>query len=203
MTEQNWLVNDEGRCEAWAEGPALEDGTPPYRLYRFLTELEDLLIEVGDNRQRLRGICPLVRKLLADSAWLQMMPGAPDPATGWEVSTLYDEPFFPLTVQLVVWAPGVKSSIHNHAAWGVVALLSGQEKNTFWRRSPTAKFPDKIQVAGEQVFDPGQILCLMPEAIHQVEALGDEPTVSFNVYGETDYDHRFEFDVDRHTAHIF
>jgi len=43
----------------------------------------------------------------------------------------------------------------------------------------------------------------MPDAIHQVEALGDDPTISFNLYGVTDYDQRFEFDVERGIARNF
>jgi predicted metal-dependent enzyme (double-stranded beta helix superfamily) len=106
-------------------------------------------------------------------------------------------------VQLVAWAPGVQSPIHNHASWGVVALLSGQENNTFWQRSPTPEFPDRIERVGDRLLSPGNILCLMPDTIHQVEALGKQPTISFNVYGETNYDQRFEFDLKHNTAHVF
>jgi predicted metal-dependent enzyme (double-stranded beta helix superfamily) len=201
MTEQNWFVDNDGHCEAW-EMVAQPEDQAPYRLYRFLTELEDILIQNSDDRSRLQAICPLVRKLLTSSSWLQVTPLVPDPDTGWEVLMLYDEPFFPLTIQLVAWAPGVASPIHNHASWGVVALLNGQEKNTLWQRSPTAKFPDRIEPVGDRLLSPGDILCFMPDAIHQVQA-GDQPTISFNLYGETNYDQRFEFDHQHHKAHIF
>jgi predicted metal-dependent enzyme (double-stranded beta helix superfamily) len=46
-------------------------------------------------------------------------------------------------------------------------------------------------------------LCFLPDAIHQIEAIGEEPTMSFNLYGETNYDQRFEFDVEKATAQIF
>jgi len=203
MTEQDWFVTHEGQCEPWEVISPPETLTQPYRLYRFLTDVEDILTAVSDDRLRLQSICPLVRKLLTSSSWLQMVPLHPDPVTGWEVSMLYDEPFFPLTVQLVAWAPGVQSPIHNHASWGVVALLSGQENNTFWQRSPTLEFPDRIERVGDHLLSPGYILCLMPDAIHQVEALGEQPTISFNVYGETNYDQRFEFDLKQNTAHVF
>jgi predicted metal-dependent enzyme (double-stranded beta helix superfamily) len=203
MTEQDWFLTNDGHCEAWDVISQPENLLQPYRLYRFLTDLEDILTTIADDRSRLQSICPLVRKLLTSSSWLQMMPLNPDPATGWNVSMLYDEPFFPLTVQLVAWAPGMKSPIHNHASWGVVALLSGQEKNTFWQRSPTPEFPDRIQSTGDRLLAPNDMLCFMPDAIHQVEALGEEPTISFNVYGETDYDQRFEFDLTHKTAQIF
>ena len=82
-------------------------------------------------------------------------------------------------------------------------MLDGQEQNTFYQRSPTSELPDFIDRTGSHLLTPGDILCLMPEAIHQIEASGDEPTISFNVYGVTDYDRRYEFNLAQHTAAIF
>ncbi len=84
-----------------------------------------------------------------------------------------------------------------------MALLDGQEKNNFWQRSPTTEFPDLIKPTGSRLFTPGDILCFLPNAIHQIEAIGQEPTISFNLYGETNYDQRFEFDTTRSSAQIF
>ncbi|MGG6263688.1 cupin [Leptolyngbya sp. AN03gr2] len=202
MTGQNWFVTDEGQCQAWQVDQA-EELIQPYRLYRFLTELEDVLNRITDDQLRLQAICPLVRQLLMSSSWLQLPLLEPDPETGWAVSMLYDEPFFPLTVQLVAWSPGITSPVHNHASWGLVALLSGQEKNTFWQRSPTPELLDRIKPVEEQILVPGDILCLMPETIHHIEAIDNEPTISFNLYGETNYDRRFEFDPIQGTAKNF
>jgi predicted metal-dependent enzyme (double-stranded beta helix superfamily) len=203
MIGQNWFVTNESQCEIWEIPPQTQDPNQLYRLYRFLTDLEDILVTTADDSSRLRAICPLVRQLLTHSSWLEVMPLQPSPDTGWDVLMLYDEPFFPITVQLVAWAPGVTSPVHNHASWGIVALLSGQEKNTFWRRSPTAALPDRVEPVGDLLLAADDILCLMPNAIHQVEALGNQPTISFNLYGETNYDQRFEFNPQDHTAHIF
>ena len=82
-------------------------------------------------------------------------------------------------------------------------MLKGQEKNSFWQRSPTPELPDQIRKVGDRLLVPGDILCLMPAAIHQVEAIGDEPTLSFNLYGETNYSQRFEFDPGQGTAKNF
>ncbi len=203
MTGKDWLVTDDGQYHVCEATNHIEDLTHPYRLYRFLTDLEDVLEQISDDSLRLQAICPLVRRLLDSSSWLEIALLEPDSETGWAVQTLYDEPFFPLTVQLVAWAPGAVSPIHNHASWGLVALLGGQEKNTFWQRSPIPKFPDKIQTVGDILLAPGDVLCLMPDAIHHVEALGDEPTISFNLYGETDYARRFEFNQIQGTAENF
>lgn len=206
MLIQDWLVTDDGQCEAWEESADhLELSIGQYRLYRFLTDLEDILHQLKSDasgvrgasrrersyRHRLQKICPLVRRLLTSSQWLQGEYLEPDPQTGWSVLTLYDEPDFPLTVQTVAWLPGKVSPIHNHATWGVVALISGEEKNTLWRRT---NHQGSIEKAGEIILTPGEIIGFMPEAIHHVEALGDQPTISFNLYGETNYQQRFEFD---------
>lgn len=203
MAEQDWLVTNEGHCLEIASSPQEGELARPYRLYRFLTDLEDILEQVADDQQRLHLICPLVRRLLNSSEWLHTNFSPPDPETGWSVVMLYDEPDFPLTVQTVVWSPGSVSPIHNHAAWGIVALINGQEKNTFWRRSPTPQQPDRVQPVGDHLLTPGDILCLMPDAVHQIEVVGDEPTVSFNLYGKTDYHRRFEFNLEQGMAHIF
>ncbi|MGL6341496.1 MAG: cupin, partial [Waterburya sp.] len=68
---------------------------------------------------------------------------------------------------------------------------------------PTPEFPDRLELIGEQVLQPGEIISFMPDAIHSVESLGDEPTISFNIYGKTNYPQRFEFDNINHTAKNF
>ncbi|AFY70877.1 hypothetical protein Pse7367_2621 [Thalassoporum mexicanum PCC 7367] len=216
----DWLVNDHGQLEVC---PVVEDqwenSGQTYRLYRFLTDIEDILWRYDDDRQRLEQIRPLVRRLLNSSYWLQGEYKAPNPERGWSVLTLYEEPDFPLTVQTVVWLPGRKSKIHNHATWGIVALVNGQEKNVVWRRSsnksPKKGFADeqkpsdrsdqsdRIEQVGEQIINPGDIISFTPEAIHHVEVVSEEPTITFNLYGLTNYKQRYTFDPINHTAKLF
>jgi predicted metal-dependent enzyme (double-stranded beta helix superfamily) len=197
-----WLVDQRGEALVLQPFSLEVADDRPYRLYRFLTEVEDIVTTLVDPIEQLQAIVPRVRRLLTGS-WLEIMPILPDPDLGWEVVTLYDEPLFPLTVQMVAWAPGTQSPVHNHGCWGIVALMSGQEHNQFWRRSPTDESPDRLEVAGESIIDPGQIITFLPEAIHQITALGTTPTISFNLYGETDYDQRFEFDLNSNQAALF
>ncbi|NEP15926.1 MAG: cupin [Leptolyngbya sp. SIO4C1] len=199
MSDQNWLVTDDGDCFSF-ESADLVLTEQPYRLYRFLSELEDILAAAPDDRQRILQIVPLVRQLLTSSYWLQLEFDPPSAKTGWSVRFLYREYEFPLTVQMVAWAPGQRSKIHNHAAWGIVALVGGQEKNHLWRRAPSPEQPDRLEKAGEQLLLPGDIIGFMPGAIHAVEPLGEEPTVSFNLYGETNFQQRYQFDIEQHTA---
>jgi predicted metal-dependent enzyme (double-stranded beta helix superfamily) len=199
---QNWLVTDGGDCVALKlEELALPE--KPYRLYRFLTEVEDILDQVTSDRLRIEAIMPRVRKLLTSSYWWQMEFSEPPINPGWSVQFLYDEYEFPLTVQMVAWLPGCVSPIHNHATWGIVAIVSGQEKNQIWRSSPTPENPSLIEYVGEKILVPGDMISFTPDAIHSIEALGTEPVVTFNLYGETAYQQRFEFDHITHEAKNF
>lgn len=202
MENRNWLVTDDGVLQTFGQ-TEISEPSETYRLYRFLTELEDLLAKIKSDEERLLAIVPLVRKLLVSSYWLQMEFKEPDPKTGWGVHFLYREHQFPLTVQMVSWAPGSASTIHNHATWGLVALVGGQEKNHVWQRVPDKKVPHKIERVDEVVLAPGDIITFTPGAIHQVEPIGDEPTISFNLYGVTDFKHRYEFDPANQSAKRF
>ncbi|MFN9395539.1 MAG: cupin, partial [Pseudanabaena sp.] len=105
---QDWLVTNEGQCFPFADlqNDLQKDAfIIPYRLYRFLTDVENILCQETDDRVRLQKICPLVRRLLNDSEWILTSFALPDRETGWSVQTLYDEPDFALTVQTVAWSP--------------------------------------------------------------------------------------------------
>ena len=202
MTNHNWLVTDKGQCTTFGNDD-VQESERVYRLYRFLTDLEDILADERDDSLRIQKITPLVRQLLTSSYWLQMEYDPPSPQTGWSVKFLYREHQFPLTVQMVAWSPGQVSTIHNHATWGIVALIGGEEKNRLWQRSPTTDQPHHLEEVGEKLLVPGDIIGFTPGAIHQVEPMGDEPTISFNLYGVTDHKTRYQYDVANHTAKLF
>lgn len=203
MKGKDWLVTGDGQYQACKSVRAWDLLRDNYRLYRFLTEVEDVLNNAEDETSCLPEIRMLVRRLILNSYWVRSQFLAPDPKTGASVLLMYDELGFPLTVQTVTFAPGTKSTIHNHGTWGVVAVLQGEEKNTFWQRTPTPEFPDKIEFTGEITLSAGDIISLTPDAIHSVQSVGDEPTVTFNIYGETDPKQRFEFDALKHIAKKF
>ncbi|MGB8701543.1 MAG: cupin, partial [Thermosynechococcaceae cyanobacterium] len=144
-----------------------------------------------------------VRQLLTNSYWVQTQCPEPCPKTGFAIQTLYDEIGYPLTVQTVLFQPGVCSPIHNHGTWGVVAVLQGQEKHQFWRRTHDPDFPDQIAPVGEKILTPGEIISFTPQAIHAIEAIGPEPTLTFQLYGDTQPRSRFEFDPIAHKAKRF
>ncbi|MBD2772954.1 cupin [Iningainema tapete] len=203
MKGRDWLVTGSGQYQACKTVRVWDLLRDNYRLYRFLTEMEDVLNDVEDENSILAEIRMLVRRLILNSYWVQNQYLEPDSKTGTSVLLLYDELGFPFTVQTVTFAPGTQSSTHNHGTWGVVAVLKGQERNTFWRRNPLPDSQDKIERSGELTLFPGDIISFTSDSIHSVQAVGDEPTVTFNVYGETRQKERFEFDSVTHTAKNF
>ena len=77
---QDWLVNNDSSIEEYYP-PELRLTVDPYRLFRFLTDLEDILLKYEEDRDRLKDIAPLVRQLLTSSYWLQMEYHEPSPKT--------------------------------------------------------------------------------------------------------------------------
>jgi predicted metal-dependent enzyme (double-stranded beta helix superfamily) len=197
ITAKTWFVDHTGDPQLWKESPLTSAQT--YRLYHFLSDLDQVLDRYPQDYKRLQAISKLLRRLLTQATWLQDVCPTPDPNLGWSVMFLYDEPTYPQTVQLVGWNPSTSSPVHNHATWGVVALLQGQEKNTFWHQDPEGILHKKQEL----ILNPGDILCLTSEAIHQVEAISNQPTFSFNLYGKTNYSQRYEFDPIAQTRQLF
>ena len=60
---KNWLVTDNGICTEFGTAET-EPPERTYRMYRFLTEMEDILEREPDDAERVKAIIPLVRKLL-------------------------------------------------------------------------------------------------------------------------------------------
>lgn len=217
MKTLDWIITDTGECEP---RPASRDWNliqENYYLHQFLTEALALVSQARNEAEEwdyLPQIRQLVRKLLLNSYWVRT--AFADPAkgqsiihasavsnivrhTGSAIVTLYDEIGYPLTVQNVTFTPGTISPIHNHGTWGVIGIVQGQEKHTFWQRTEG----DRLEVTGQKTFGSGEIISFMPGAIHQVEAIGDQPVHSFHIYGDTQPRARFEFDSVTHTAKHF
>lgn len=197
---RDWIVTQDGHCQACSTPREWELLETPYHFHRFLTQVEDALEVPCDELDCLVTVRYLVRKLVLNNYWIQTQYPDLETLTDIVVRNLYDEIGYPLTVQTTTSPTGTVSSIHNHGTWGVVALIKGQEKDTFWKHTPTPDFPGQITYAGERVFNPGDIISFTPGAIHCIENIGDGPMMTFHVYGETQSKARFEFDLDTRKA---
>ena len=68
---------------------------------------------------------------------------------------------------------------HDHGCFAVEAVISGCEENTIWEETD-----DGLQVLETRVLHPGDGVALMPDEIHQVKVVGDEPTRVLRFYGK-------------------
>jgi len=203
MKHRDLLVTDAAEWQVCKPAREWDLLRTPYRFHRFLTEVEDVLEASIDEADCLPQLWLLVRRLITNSYWLQTQFIEPSPDTGTGVIVLYDEIGYPLTVQIATYSPGARSSVHNHGTWGIVAVLKGEEKNTLWKRICDPQFPDWVEPTAEVFLLPGDIISFTPNAIHSVEAVSEETTVTFSLYGETHHSKRFEFDPKAHTAKNF
>jgi predicted metal-dependent enzyme (double-stranded beta helix superfamily) len=83
-----------------------------------------------------------------------------------------------LTMLKVCFPDGRRTPPHDHGTWATILLLSGEEKNTLYRRENGS-----LCRVSEVTLIPGEILSMPAETIHVAECLGNKPTIGLHVYG--------------------
>ena len=83
------------------------------------------------------------------------------------------------SVVALVLGPGQQTTIHDHLAWGTVAVLSGAETETMYAVSGSA-----LTTIGRSVNVAGSVTAFAPPGdIHRVRNDADVPAISLHVYG--------------------
>ena len=84
-----------------------------------------------------------------------------------------------LTVQRIIWVPGLPSVPHEHRMWAVVGVYAGEELNRIYERSPDGRLTEiRTRAVPER-----DVFVLDADAIHSVENCGDQWTAALHVYG--------------------
>ena len=86
-----------------------------------------------------------------------------------------------LTVIHVVWAPGMRLYPHDHRMWAVIGIYTGQEDNSFFRRSGPGE-RTLIESGGKQLAE-GDVIVLGDDTIHAVANPLNRLTGAIHVYG--------------------
>lgn len=171
-----------------------------YTLDAYVADLRTIAastIEPGAIAARVR---PLARDLAVARTWLEKAHYACDEGQGFGIHVLHEEPDHTLFVIAAAWLPGRGVAPHNHGTWAVVAGVDGSERNAFWRREDDGSRPGyaRITKVGEKDFGPGDVLTLLPDAIHSVRNETDAVTVSLHTYGyNLNMSGRLQFDPAR------
>jgi predicted metal-dependent enzyme (double-stranded beta helix superfamily) len=149
-------------------------------LYPLLRHLRGLTTPGREPRAIAAAVAEHLRSAGVSSeprSWLPSGPTSAVGAGGLQRDILHAEPAF--SVQVVTWAAGEQSPIHDHIAWCVVAVLSGTLVETRYREDGNGLTPlDQVRCAAGSVegFAP-------PGDIHEVRNPTAEPAMSLHIYG--------------------
>jgi predicted metal-dependent enzyme (double-stranded beta helix superfamily) len=83
-----------------------------------------------------------------------------------------------LTLLKVCFPNGRRTPPHDHGTWAQILLLSGEEKNTLYRRES-----GRLRKASEVTLTRGTILPMRADTAHVAECIGDSPAIGLHVYG--------------------
>ena len=86
---------------------------------------------------------------------------------------------------LTINMPGKEAAPHDHGIWCINAAISGQELNTFYRRTDDGSRDGFATVAElhQVLVAPGQGMAMADHAIHATTVIGSEPAVGLALYG--------------------
>ena len=82
---------------------------------------------------------------------------------------------------------GNMSPPHDHTTWAVIAGIEGEELNKFYRRLDNGENEGQAQIceSHSEIVGIGTGITLMPEDIHSIHCLVDQPTLNFHFYGRS------------------
>lgn len=115
---------------------------------------------------------------MPDQRYRTCLPDAP-----YASYLLYLHPDRSLSIGLDVFLPGQAAAIHNHLTWGVIACLSGCERERRYRVPADLGGPP-IDV-GSRFNQPGGVISIGSGLLdfHQVECAGAAASESLHIYG--------------------
>lgn len=110
---------------------------------------------------------------------------------------LYDGP--DLVASLLETRPGNVQPPHDHRVDVIIVGLAGVECHHMSGRTG-----DQCAPAGQHLLRPGETMHLGPQAIHAIDAAGDEPALALHLYlGPLDSPDRTMFDLNTGAARTF
>jgi predicted metal-dependent enzyme (double-stranded beta helix superfamily) len=86
-----------------------------------------------------------------------------------------------LTILHLVWSPHMVLPAHDHRMWAAIAIYTGEEDNTFYRRSTLERA--EIEESGGVTLRAGDVQLLGRETIHSVTNPLERHTGAIHVYG--------------------
>ncbi|MEP7202314.1 MAG: hypothetical protein ABI894_06880 [Ilumatobacteraceae bacterium] len=86
-----------------------------------------------------------------------------------------------LTILNVAWAPSMRIQAHDHRMWAAIGIYTGQEDNSFYRRS--APGSNRLTASGGKTLTAGDVAVLGDKVVHSVANPLDRLTAAIHIYG--------------------
>ena len=150
-------------------------------LRNFVTDMTKLISSESNEVGLLAGGKILLKKLVADDAWLPDAYAEPD-QDSYRQNLLWCDPLERFSLVSFVWGPGQTTPVHDHTVWGLIGMLRGSEIGENFSAAPDGT----LTKTGDEVLTPGMVSAVSPSIgdIHKVSnALADRPSISIHVYG--------------------
>jgi predicted metal-dependent enzyme (double-stranded beta helix superfamily) len=143
------------------------------------------LTRIADGTpEQLRSEAPLLLETaLGADRLLEPAECEPDPDR-YRQHILHVDPAGRFSIVALVWLPGQATAIHDHVAWCITGIHTGEESEQQYeivRAYPTVELR-----AGEVALNrPGTVSELPPlgRDIHRVRCVGDDTAISLHIYG--------------------
>ena len=118
----------------------------------------------------------LLESLRGDIAEIEQTLGYISGVGGNARQVFYRSP--DLTLLKVCFPSGRRTPPHDHGTWAAILLLSGEEKNTLYRRENGG-----LRKASDVTLKRGSILTMRQDTAHVAECLGSASAIGLHVYG--------------------
>jgi predicted metal-dependent enzyme (double-stranded beta helix superfamily) len=177
-------------------------------LYSFIEEVRRVMATEPDRTKTVQLLRPAFAVLLTDHTWLPDEFLQPDVAGGMGGGIgsylIYRSTNGDLSLSSLVLPAGATTPVHDHLAWGLVGLYSGEQDEWVYRRLDPGGdegIADLVEVERRHL-RPGDFYELLPPEgdIHRVQASNTGPSVSLHLLGNDIgcvWRHRFEPELKR------
>ncbi|WP_434034966.1 rhodanese-like domain-containing protein [Cupriavidus sp. a3] len=151
----------------------------------FVAEARQLLERAPyADREALQSVARALERL---GAQRELFPPAHFPVAADNPAQVYrlsEDPDGRYALYVSAGLPGKAQPPHDHTAWAIIAGITGNERNVFYRREATDDpARDRLTETGRSEVVSGSSVTLLPDDVHTIELIGDEPGLHLHFYG--------------------
>ncbi len=159
---------------------------------RFIGEVKAVMAQTELVEDRLAAIRPSFDRLLADPHWLppEFRRTAEEGGMGKGIANwlLYRDGHDTLSLSALVLSPGTVTPVHDHLAWGLVGVYTGEQEEEVYEAAGPIGAGERhadLRLAQRNRLTIGSFYELIPPTgdIHRVRTVSPGPSVSLHLLG--------------------